>query len=195
MDTRPPSKNNPEILQEQEAARLLARASELDVARESGSAVVDLRAAAVEAGISATAFDAALAELQGDRKDPLPHVRKRPRRRSRTRALAAAFALILAGALTIARQQAPAGEATQGGAQIVEETILLRCLSPVEAAELIRPLLSGTNAVVSNPSSAPRLLTVRATPAQLQNVKSVLEKYESAPSATCASPPPATVTP
>ena len=194
MQNRPPSKPD-EILSEPLAARLLERASELDVARGRGSAVGDLRAAAAEAGISALAFDAALAELQDSRTASLPDVRETPRRRSRMWALTAAVAaLIAAGALWVS-QRAQAGEAEVAGGPIVQEAILLRCLSPGEAAELVRPLLSlRSNSVVYSPAHAPRVLTIRATPAQLQKVKSVLEQYEGAGAPTCAPRSTATVT-
>ena len=52
---------------------------------------------------------------------------------------------------------------------MVEEAFLLHCLSPGEAAELIRPLLRlGTNTIVHSPARAPRVLTIRATPAQME---------------------------
>jgi hypothetical protein len=195
MQNRPPSRSDPEVLSEPLASRLLARASELDAVRGAGSAVVDLRAAAAEAGISAFAFDAALAELQDHGKASLPDVRETPRRRSRMWALTVAVAALVT-AYSLARSQpAPAGDAAVPGAPIVEEVILLRCLSPGEAAELVRPLLRlRSNSVVYSPAHAPRVLKIRATPAQLQNVKSLLEKYEGAGAPSCAPRPTATVT-
>ncbi|MBA3342789.1 MAG: hypothetical protein H0T48_13260 [Gemmatimonadaceae bacterium] len=197
MQNRPPSRPDPEVLPESVAERLLARASELDVARGAGSAVVDLRAAAAEAGISAGAFDAALAELQGNQKARLPDVRERPRRRWRMwRLTAAVAALIAAGAYSVSRRQAAAGEAALPRAPIVEEAILLRCLAAGDAAELIRPLLPlRSNSIVYSTAHAPRLLTIRATPVQLLTVKAMLDKYEGAGSPACAPRPTATVTP
>jgi hypothetical protein len=176
-----------ERLPEPAATQLLTRASELDAARAAVFSVADLRAAASEAGISACAFDAALAELQGTGQAHVPDVRGQPRRRSRLWAFAAAgVALIAAGALAVSHR-APAGEAAVPGAPMVDEAIVLRCLSPGEAAELIRPLLRlRSNTVVYAPAHAPRVLTVRGTPAQLRHVKAVLEKYEGASSPACA---------
>ncbi|MGI9077636.1 MAG: hypothetical protein ACR2G6_09945 [Gemmatimonadaceae bacterium] len=194
MQNDPPAKSEAEVLPEAIAERLLARASELDVESGGGSSVIDLRAAAAEAGISPAAFDAALAELQTKQEVPLPNVRERRRRPSRMWALTVLIAALIAG--VYARQRAPASEIASPGAPIVEETILLRCLSPREAAELIRPLLAlRSNSVVHSSEQLSRLLTVRATQAQLQNVKSVLEKYEGAGSPTCASRPSGGVTP
>lgn len=193
MHHRLPAEPDAEVLPESAAARLLARASELDAARGAGAAVTELRAAAAEAGISARAFDAALAELHGTGQARVPAVSGRLRRRPRTWALAAGLAaLIGAGALAVTQTRVPAGAA----APVVEEAFLLRCLSPGEAAELIRPLLTlPTNGIVYSPAHAPRVLTVRATPAQIQNARSVLDRYESAGSPACAPGPAPAVNP
>jgi hypothetical protein len=53
-------------LSEQEAQRLLARAAELEVAESDGISLRTLRGAALEAGISSTAFDRAANELVAD---------------------------------------------------------------------------------------------------------------------------------
>ena len=50
-----------------------------------------------------------------------------------------------------------------------EESILLRCLTPGEAAELIRPVLNEDGAtIVVRSAQAPRVITIRATPAGMQ---------------------------
>lgn len=54
-----------ERLPEEAARRLLARASELEAARNAELSVADLREAAREAGIAPGAFEQALAELRG----------------------------------------------------------------------------------------------------------------------------------
>jgi hypothetical protein len=101
-------------------------------------------------------------------------------------------ALIAAGALAVIQTRAPAGTA----APMVEEALLLRCLSPGEAAELLRPLLPlSTNSVVYSPAHAPRVLTIRATAAQRQKVRAVLDQYEGAGSAACAPRPVPAVNP
>src|SRR5688572_27726870 len=103
MQHRLPPKPEPEVLTESVAARLLARASELDAARLAGVSVSELRAAAVEAGISTRAFDAALAELQGAEQARVPDVTAQPRRAPKTRALAAKVAALVfaAGAVIL----------------------------------------------------------------------------------------------
>jgi hypothetical protein len=191
MTNRPPSNVDPEVLPQPVAARLLERASELDADHRSGSAVDDLRAAAAEAGISARAFDTALAELQANQSAPEQVVKRRSRRRGRLLAVGAAIAAVLIGvaSLWIVRRAAPIAEGTTGG-PFVEESIVLRCLSAAEAAELIRPLLrlDQNIRVISSPR-APRILNVRATAAQLQSVKAALDKYEGTGSPTCAAAP------
>lgn len=180
-------KPDTQVLPEPAAAHLLARASELDAARVASAEVAELRAAAAEAGISTGAFDAALGELQ-EAQARVPDVSGHHRRRAQRRALAGGVAALIAvGALALTQVRAPAGAA----APMVEEALLLRGLSPGEAAELIRPLLDlGT--VVYSPSRAPRVLTIRATPAQIEKVRSVLDQYEGAWSLACAPSPAAT---
>lgn len=182
MHTRPSAGADAEVLPDPVTARLLSRASELDAARGAGATLVELRAAAVEAGISARAFDAALAELHGAGQGRLPDVSGQPRRRPQMWALGVGIAALIAAA--------PAA------APMVQEAFLLRCLSPGEAAELIRPVLGlRTNSVVYSPAHAPRVLTIHATPAQIRNVRSVLDRYEGAGSPACARGPAPAVTP
>jgi hypothetical protein len=195
VHNRPPAKADSEVLSEPAAARLLSRASELDAARGAGAAVLELRAAALEAGISARAFDEALAELHGAEQARVPDVRAQPRRRRRLWALAVGVAaLIAASSIAVNRALVPSGVAAQAAAPMIQEAFLLRCLSPGEAAELIRPLLDlRTNTVVYSAAQAPRVLTIRATPAQIRNVRSALDRYEGAGSPACArGPAPAT---
>ena len=144
MDHRRPVKLDAEVLPDSAAAQLLARASELDAARTAGAAVAELRAAAAEAGISTSAFDAALDELQEAGEARVPDVSGQQRRRASRRALVAGVAALIAvGALAVTRIRTPAPT------PMVEEALLLRCLSPGEAAELIRPILDlGMNTIV-----------------------------------------------
>src|SRR4029450_3028146 len=89
MQNRLPPKPEADVLTEPVAARLLARASELDATGLAGVSVSELRAAAVEAGISTRGFDAALAETQAAEQARVPDVSAQPRQTPRTRALAA----------------------------------------------------------------------------------------------------------
>lgn len=196
MHDRRPPEPDAEVLSDPVAERLLARASELDAAHGAGAAVDDLRAAAAEAGISAGAFDAALAELHGAGQARMPEVSGRPRRRPRPWArVVLVAALIAAGAFAVIRSRTPTDAVAGAAAPMVEEAFVLRCLSPGEAAELVRPLLHlRTNTVVYS-RTHPRVLTIRATPAQIQNVRSVLDQYEGAGAPACASKPAPSVNP
>jgi hypothetical protein len=186
MQHRRPVRPVAEVLSEPDAARLLARASELDAANRGGAAVADLRAAAAEAGISTGSFDAALGELEAAEQARVPDVSGRRQRARRWAFGAAVAALIAVGTLAVLEMRAPGDAATPGGVPIVEEAVLLNCLSPAEAAEVIRPILDEQTTIVVSPDRAPRVITIRATPAQMERVRSVLDRYEGAGSTACA---------
>jgi hypothetical protein len=176
MQHRRPAAPDAEVLSPPVAARLLDRASELDAALRAGAAVSDLRAAATEAGISAHAFDAALAEL---RDDPGIDGAQRTRRRSRlwTAAVAGIAVLATIAVWTVGR--------TPVATSVAEQSFVLRCLSPREAARLVRPLLGENGVTLITPAQAPRVLTIRGTPAQLRDAKALLDKQDAAGSAAC----------
>lgn len=187
MDHRRPAEPDSERLSDAAAKRLLTRASELDA---TGAAVTDLRAAAAEAGISPQAFDAALAELRGAEQASAVDVAPPPaRRRRRGRLLAVVLGLVF---WVIMRSRAPSDVevgAPPSGA-MVEETLLLSCLAPQQAAELIRPHLAlPTNTIEIPAAPGSRTLNVFATPEQLQEVRSVLDRQDVVGSAACAVAP------
>ena len=171
----------PEVLSEPVAARLLARASELDAADAQGVSVAELRAAAVEAGISERAYEAALSEVHG----------RGPVRRVRAWVLTATMAVLLVGgAFAVVPVRTRPASGPQAGPRMVDEAILVRCLSPGEAAALVRPHLQmAANTILVNPTRAPRILTIHATPAQLREVRALLDQYERGGSATCGAGP------
>jgi hypothetical protein len=186
---RLPAESDPEVLSNPVAERVLTRASELDAALRGGTlAVSELRSAAVEAGISPEAFDAALAEVRESEAAPPPNVAARsPARRWRW-AFGIAAGLITIGSLGVARTVAPVA----AGAPMIEQSLLLRCLPAGKAAALIRPVLDlPTNTIVLSPD-APGVITVRATSAQLDRVRAVLDPYERDGSPSCPLTPPAT---
>jgi hypothetical protein len=75
---------------------------------------------------------------------------------------AAAEAGISAGAFVVMLSRTPTDAVAGAAAPMVEEAFVLRCLSPGEAAELVRPLLHlPTNTVIYSPTHAPRVLTIR----------------------------------
>jgi hypothetical protein len=186
----PPAKPDPNALPELLATRVLQRASELDATRMAATVdVTVLRAAASEAGISAGAFDAALAELQEAEQARWSDPRARSRRGWRPWILAAAgVVLIAAAAATVVQRLVPTVPAAVAGPPMVDEAYFLRCLSAMDAIDLTRRHLTlRENTVKLHEGS--RVLNVRATPAQQQQVKAVLAQYESAASPACASGP------
>ena len=186
MQMRRPADSDRDEIPQRVATQVLARASELDAARSAAITVAQLRAAAVEAGISTSAFDRALAEVQVAEETPVPATSGSSRRWRRAWTIAGAVVFLLAAAM-FARLRAPIPASAQ---TLVEETIVLRCLSPAEAAELVRPILTGPSATVTIPSAAgaPRVLLVRGTPAQLQQVKSTIDRHDGVGSPACATP-------
>lgn len=184
MNNRHPVRPDSEVLSEPVRTRLLERASELDAAYRAGGTVAELRAAAMEAGISAPAFDAALAELRAAEQAPLVETTAAPRRRSRPwAAVAAALAAVIAvGTVGVTRMVIPADAASA----MVKQTFMLRCLSPGQAAGLVRPLLDlPANTIVFSPDRDAGRLTIRATREQIENVQSVLNKNDGVGSPAC----------
>jgi hypothetical protein len=152
----------------------------LDAARTAGTAVAGLRAAAAEAGISAAAFDAALGELQKAEEAPPPVAVASTRRwRGLFLGLAGVGALVLAfGLFVIPTRLAPVAT------DMVEHTIQLNSVPADRALEMIRPLLmSPSNRVVRSGNSSSTII-VRATPEQVQHVRSVIDQVDN--SQSCA---------
>lgn len=172
------SQRQREGLSDQVAQRILARAAELDAAQRAEIDVANLRSAAVEAGISPSAFESALAEMQGGESLPAAPAR---RRRPRIRALLlGASAFLFVGAIAVTRMVAPVPAAT------AEQAFLLRCLPPGEAAELVKPMLGPASSVAISPVHSPRTLTIRSTPERMARVGAMLDERDGA---ACAAPP------
>ncbi len=196
MDPRRRVDPDAEILSERAAAHLLARASELDAAREMGTQVAELRVAAAEAGISDIAFNAALVELrnaaqvQAQAPESSPPARWRPRRWGLTGAVATLMAL---GALWASRRVVPADAAP---IPMVEEVLLLRCLSAEEAVELLRPVLAASpNTLVKSRKDAPRVLNVRTTPVEMEKVRAAIAGLDGTSPSACTPQPASAETP
>ena len=167
-----------------QAARLLERASELDAARRNELTVAELRAAALEAGISAEAFEATLAEMQTAPAQARP-VDDRPQRRGRWTLSLAAIGIVLVGLVGVSRERADVAAAEPALAGMVEESIILQCLTPGEAAVLLRPVLRDGASTVTASRTAPRVLTIRARPAGLEQAKQVLAEHERSGTTAC----------
>lgn len=146
------------------ADRVLERASEFDALRNAGTSVAELRAAAAEAGISDVAFDAALGE-----------VRSSTQRQGRTWALVAGMLATVAMLWLVLSLLMPTPVSTP----VTEQAFLLRCLPVAEAGELIKPILNlPENSVVISPEHAPRVITIRGTPEQFRQIRTLFDKYE-----------------
>ena len=119
----------------------------------------------------------------------------RERRLDRVYAFALAAALAAVVWLVGARVRGgdPAGPPV--AVQTVEEAFLLRCLWPEEAMSLARPLLRSRSASLTATPSAPRVITVRATAAQLEEVRGMLARYDGPASPACAPRPERITTP
>jgi hypothetical protein len=183
---RSPDETDRKVLPESLATRVLERAVELDQMRTAGSSVADLRSAAAEAGISAGAFDAALAELEHGDRVPAPAAPKRKPKRVRLSVIAGTVA-VLVGFFAFMRT---VPEPVQVPAEPMnEEAIVLRCLTPTEAAEVIRPLAQLYPNIVLRTAESSRVLTIRATEKQLQQIKALLDQHEAPGSTACATRP------
>lgn len=166
-----------EVLPAQVVERLLRRAGELDAVRATGSAVAELRAAATEAGISAHAFDSALAELQQADRDAPPAP---PASARRWRGLFIGLATVGAIVLALAMVWIPARLASRAPANMNRHTIQLNCLPADRAVELIRPLLTDPANTIVRPGNTTNIVIVRVTPEQWQSVRSAVDQVDNA---------------
>ena len=171
------SERDAEILPDPVATRVLARASELEALRRAGASVAELRAAALEAGISESAFEEALGEIQRAASAEVPDVRRPTRTRVRIGAAVTAVLLLLTGIYT-SRRIAPAP------ASVVEETFALRCIPANEAASMLRPVLVRTG-TISFSMRIPTELTIAGTPQQLEQARALLLERDVPGSASC----------
>ena len=169
VNERRPVLTETDVLSEQVARNFLARASELDAALKGGTSIATLRAAAAEAGISSTAFDAALAEARAETPAPSDGVAAR---RSRRRSWLAGAALLVVGIASIGVQRSTVPVGT------VEGSVQIRCLSQEDALEVIRPYVDRSSSVLAPPGS--RFLRLRATPAQIDRIRSAIAQAEGA---------------
>ena len=173
----PQSESRAERVSAQAAERLLARASELDAAGGPSTELESLRAAAAEAGISSAAFDAALIEFRaeslakGESAGAGSH-RLRPRV-GRWGLLLAAVMVTMASLLFFRARAFP----EPPGMTTFEMRI--QCLAPNAVTALVQPILTlEANTLQVSQGPAPRVLRIRATSAQIEQVRSALEQGE-----------------
>ena len=173
------SERDRQILPDQVATRVLERASELEALRRAGASVAELRAAALEAGISESAFEEALGEIERADAAAVPDVRRPIRSRIRLAAAVIALALLLIG-FFVMRMIAPASP----GVAAVEETFTLRCMPANEAASMLRPILAQSGTIQLS-MRIPTELTITGTPDQLRQARSILAERDVPGSAAC----------
>jgi|GEM_PF-6708207 len=174
------------------AERILARASELDA---NSAQVAELRNAAAEAGISASAFDAALAEYREGARDKV--TARVPEYGTRGRGLIATLIAFLAvAALFFFMRVVP------NSVQVADPystRIPVNCTTPDAAAVLARSMLDDRTSTVR---TGPGNITISApTQEQIDRVRDAIAQRErssgcalpgpgSAPSGTASPTPP-----
>ena len=168
-----------EILPDPVATRVLKRATELEALRRAGASVAELRSAALEAGISESAFEEALGEIQRAEAADAPDIRRATRSRVRIGAAVAGIVLIVTG-IFVRERVAPA----PAPGVVVEQTFTLRCIPANEAASMLRPILvqSGT---ISFSMRIPTELKITGSPEQLRQARSILAEQDVPGSPAC----------
>ncbi len=68
----------------------------------------------------------------------------------------------------------------------VSETFRLQCLSPEQAAEVLRPRLHETSRVSFRANSRVGIITVEASPEEMEAARSLLGRYDSPAESQCA---------
>lgn len=68
---------------------------------------------------------------------------------------------------------------------MLKETFRLQCLSPDQAAEVLRPIV-GLSGMMTRPPSQLGLITVQTSREVMQRVQSVLDRYDSPALSQCA---------
>jgi hypothetical protein len=116
----------------------------------------------------------------------------RARRRRTARVVMAGFAVVLLVTLWVlwARFIVPSMRTTAhviAGDQITE-TLTLRCLTPEQAGDLISPYVRSNGSAYYQGKAPLRVITVRASRAELTRVHGLLEQFDGRPGAPCAVP-------
>ena len=68
---------------------------------------------------------------------------------------------------------------------LLKETFRLQCLSPDQAAEVLRPIVGMSGMITSRAHSPLGLITVQTSPEVMQRVQSVLDRYDSPALSQC----------
>jgi hypothetical protein len=68
----------------------------------------------------------------------------------------------------------------------VSETFQLQCLSPEQAAEVLRPRIQSTGRITFQANSPLGIIKVEASPEDVERARSVLERYDNPTESRCA---------
>ncbi|MFN2563902.1 MAG: hypothetical protein ABR499_02665 [Gemmatimonadaceae bacterium] len=68
----------------------------------------------------------------------------------------------------------------------VSETFRLQCLSPEQAAEVLRPHIEATGLITFRPNSPLGVIRVEASPQDMVRARSLLERYDTPAQSQCA---------
>jgi hypothetical protein len=207
-DNFPPhGEQAPKRLSEPVANRLLERASEIDARLRAGSTVAELREAANAAGISAEAFEAALAEVQLEgKKVPVmvfepaapPQPKFNYRRFFTTISLQLIIVLVplILYKYNTSKRVRSVSASAASGIEAYQHEIQLRCLSAEEASSIVKPIVMQKGSAASGfrmamRSSQPGVLRMTASDELLQEIRTALTKAENDPARTCTLEAPA----
>lgn len=69
---------------------------------------------------------------------------------------------------------------------LLKETFRLQCLSPDQAAEVLRPIVGLSGMISIRPASQLGIITVQTSPEMMGQVRSVLDRYDSPTVSQCA---------
>jgi type II secretory pathway component GspD/PulD (secretin) len=105
----------------------------------------------------------------------------RRRRIVRFYEVAVGIAMAASAVFFVTTRRIPARNAVE----VVSETFRLQCLSPEQAAEVIRPYVSSRDAILL-PSSTLGIIRVRASLERIQKARSALDRYDNAAQSPCA---------
>lgn len=166
---------HPDLLTQADARQLLERAGQIDY---ESTSVETLRAAAIEAGISPAAFEAALAEMRA--KQPVPIA---PRERFSARRVVLSMAALVMLALGATMLLIPNRASVSAS---LSSRVVIRCLPMDRAAEIARSSL-GPNSQVTMESGS-RALNFRGTPDDMERLRAALAEAEKTATSCTNSP-------
>ncbi len=142
--------------------------------------------AKLDAGLSPQQIDAMLAQMRSARTGRADGLVTLPSLLGRWRVVGLLAFVVACAAMVLLQRESNRVAVSAISARTVEESVLLQCLTPEEAAEIVRPLLAHEwNAVVVNPESSPGRVRLRGRTFELSRAKAELAKFEGDGGADC----------